>query len=92
MVSETSFKFFVQFVFWAAFYWVYNLTVMAIFVDELRKEVSVLSSLARLFATQLRHTPKPSFQDLRTLNLAYVAWFFFGHNSDPWDAVVPLEA
>ena len=52
VVSETSFKFFVQFVFWAAIYCTYNLTVMAIFVAESKKKVSSLSVQGRLFAAQ----------------------------------------
>ncbi|KAG7008442.1 hypothetical protein G7Y79_00005g015830 [Physcia stellaris] len=37
VISENSFKFFIQFVFWAAIYCIYNLTVMALFVAESKK-------------------------------------------------------
>lgn len=40
VVSETSFKFFIQFVAWAAVYWIFNLVIMAYFVAEYRKKVS----------------------------------------------------
>ncbi|KAL9099847.1 MAG: hypothetical protein Q9163_004710 [Psora crenata] len=38
VVSETSFKFFIQFVGWAAVYCIFNLIVMAILVAEYRKD------------------------------------------------------
>lgn len=86
VVSETSFKFFVQFVFWAAIYCIYNLTVMAIFVAESRKKVSSLSVKGRLFAAQtvskLRHTPN-FFQGCKTSNLEPCLIV------RPWDGVVP---
>lgn len=40
MVSETSFKFFIQFVGWAAIYCIFNLIVAAYFLAEYKKEVS----------------------------------------------------
>ena len=40
IVSETNFKFFVQFVTWSAIFCMFVLIFMAIFVSEMRKEVS----------------------------------------------------
>ena len=40
VVSEMSFKFFIQFVGWSAIYCVFNLTVAAYFLAEYRREVS----------------------------------------------------
>ena len=68
MVSETSFKFFVQFVFWAAIYCIFNLAVMGCFAAESRKKVSVLSFMSYLFAAHIRlhrHTKDPRTQDLK---------------------------
>lgn len=39
VVSETSFKFFVQFVVWTAIFCIFTLTVMAIVISEYKKEV-----------------------------------------------------
>ena len=39
-MSETSFKFFIQFVGWTTFYCVFNLIVAAYFLAEYRREVS----------------------------------------------------
>lgn len=43
VISETSFKFFLQFTSWASVYCIFNLTVMAIFVAELRRQTSTLN-------------------------------------------------
>ena len=40
VVSETSFKFFVQFVGWTAVYCIFNLIVAAYFLEEYRRKVS----------------------------------------------------
>lgn len=44
VVSETSFKFFIQFMFYALLFAVYNLVVMAVFTAQLRRHVSPLYS------------------------------------------------
>ena len=41
VVSETSFKFFIQFLFYALLFAVYNLIVMAVCAAELRRHVSL---------------------------------------------------
>ena len=43
VVSETSFKFFIQFVAWTAIYCIFNLVVTAIFLAEYKKKVRKLS-------------------------------------------------
>lgn len=44
VVSESSFKFFIQFLFYALLFTTFNLVVFAIFVAERREEVCFLSS------------------------------------------------
>ncbi len=46
VVSETSFKFFTQFVAWTAVYCAFNLVVMAYFLAEYRSKVSKLQTIA----------------------------------------------
>lgn len=43
VVSESSYKFFLQFVFYTALFTFFNLIVCAIFVAELRSDVSSMS-------------------------------------------------
>ena len=42
VVSETSFKFFIQFVFYTAVFCAYSLIVCAVFIAELKREVSAI--------------------------------------------------
>lgn len=43
VISETSFKFFLQFTTWASFYCIFNLIVMAIFVAELKRQTNTMN-------------------------------------------------
>ena len=78
-----------QFVLWAAIFCVFNLAVMAVFVAELRKEVSNPGGTGRLFAAQIfpvappHSLPTPS--RYQPLNLAYTAWV----SLDLADGVLP---
>ena len=45
VISETSFKFFIQFVGWTAIYCVFNLIVAAYFLTEYKKEVNLFCHL-----------------------------------------------
>lgn len=50
VVSETSFKFFIQFVGWTAIYCIFNLIVAAYFLAEYKKQVSKLGYFDPQFA------------------------------------------
>lgn len=45
IISETNFKFFLQFVLYASVYWLHVLVFMAVFVAEVRSEVSRFRSV-----------------------------------------------
>lgn len=58
VVSETSFKFFIQFVAWTAVYCTFNLILMAYFLAEYKREVRVFYSVLCSLGLQPHHTHK----------------------------------
>ena len=59
MVSETSFKFFIQFVGWNTIYCIFNLIVAAYFLAEYRREVSRLHYFNFQIQALIRLEQKP---------------------------------
>lgn len=68
VVSETSFKFFIQFVAWTAVYCVFNLVVMAYFLAEYKRKVSTYCLLVPWDRTPTTPTRLWGIQILQATN------------------------